>query len=82
MIPPDKHHLEQLSTNTALSYLGLFILHFCPFVAEFSRQMEERESLISQLTRGKQGFTTQIDELKRLMDEESKVIGAHFLSGC
>lgn len=35
--------------------------------------MEERESLISQLTRGKQGFTTQIDELKRLIDEESKV---------
>lgn len=43
--------------------------------------MEERESLISQLTRGKQGFTTQIDELKRLIDEESKVKTAHFLSG-
>lgn len=35
--------------------------------------MEERESLISQLTRGKQGFTTQIDELKRLIEEETKV---------
>eukprot|EP00066_Takifugu_rubripes_P013361 XP_011602627.1 PREDICTED: myosin heavy chain, fast skeletal muscle [Takifugu rubripes] len=44
--------------------------------AEFSRQMEERESLISQLTRGKQGFTTQIDELKRLIDEESKAKNA------
>lgn len=43
-------------------------------VAEYSRQMEERESLISQLTRGKQGFTTQIDELKRLIEEETKVI--------
>lgn len=40
---------------------------------EFARQMEERESLISQLTRGKQGFTTQIDELKRLIEEETKV---------
>ncbi len=45
----------------------------CLLVAEFSRQMEERESLISQLTRGKQGFTTQIDELKRLIEEETKV---------
>ncbi|TWW70437.1 Myosin-2 Myosin heavy chain 2 [Takifugu flavidus] len=44
--------------------------------AEFSRQMEERESLISQLTRGKQGFTTQIDELKRLIEEESKAKNA------
>lgn len=35
--------------------------------------MEERESLISQLTRGKQGFTSQIDELKRLIEEETKV---------
>ena len=35
--------------------------------------MEERESLISQLTRGKHGFTTQIDELKRLIEEETKV---------
>ncbi|XP_033998754.1 myosin heavy chain, fast skeletal muscle-like [Trematomus bernacchii] len=40
--------------------------------AEYSRQMEERESLISQLTRGKQGFTTMIDELKRQVEEETK----------
>lgn len=42
--------------------------------AEFSRQMEERESLISQLTRGKHGSTSVIDELKRLFEEETKVI--------
>jgi len=40
--------------------------------AELSRQMEEGASLISQLSRGKQGFTTQIDELKRLIEEETK----------
>lgn len=45
-------------------------------VAEFARQMEERESLISQLTRGKQSFTTQIEELKRLTEEEAKVVTA------
>lgn len=56
---------------------GFLILHFCAFEAELSRQMEERESLISQLTRGKQGFTSQIDELRRLIDEESKVRTAH-----
>lgn len=43
-------------------------------VAEYSRQIEERESLISQLTRAKQGFTTRIDELKRLIEEETKVV--------
>lgn len=43
--------------------------------------MEERESLISQLTRGKQGFTTQIDELKRLIEEETKVIKQSVLGG-
>lgn len=43
--------------------------------------MEERESLVSQLTRGKQGFTTQIDELRRLLDEESKVVTTQALRG-
>lgn len=56
-------------------------LRFCFFVAELSRQMEERESLVSQLTRGKLGFTTQIDELKRLIDEETKVTTAAPVGG-
>ena len=40
---------------------------------EFSRQIEEKEALVSQLTRGKQAFTQQIDELKRQIEEEVKV---------
>lgn len=35
--------------------------------------MEEKDALISQLSRGKQGFTQQIEELKRHLEEEIKV---------
>lgn len=37
------------------------------------RQLEEKEALISQLTRGKQAYTQQIEELKRHVEEEVKV---------
>lgn len=50
--------------------LPLFTL---PFPGEFSRQVEEKDALISQLSRGKQGFTQQIEELKRHLEEEVKV---------
>lgn len=40
---------------------------------EFSRQIEEKEALVSQLTRGKQAFTQQTEELKRQIEEEVKV---------
>ena len=40
---------------------------------ELSRQIEEKEALVSQLTRGKQAFTQQIEELKRQTEEEVKV---------
>ncbi|XP_005063109.1 PREDICTED: myosin heavy chain, skeletal muscle, adult-like [Ficedula albicollis] len=40
---------------------------------EYSRQVEEKDALISQLSRGKQGFTQQIEELKRHLEEEIKV---------
>ncbi|GCB67390.1 hypothetical protein scyTo_0008047 [Scyliorhinus torazame] len=43
---------------------------------ELSRQLEEKESLVSQLTRGKQGYTQQIEELKRQLEEETKAKGA------
>uniref|UniRef100_A0A4W5R2L6 Myosin, heavy chain b n=1 Tax=Hucho hucho TaxID=62062 RepID=A0A4W5R2L6_9TELE len=39
---------------------------------ELGRQMEEKESLVSQLTRAKQAFTQQIEELKRQIEEEVK----------
>uniref|UniRef100_A0A8C4TK45 Myosin heavy chain 2 n=1 Tax=Erpetoichthys calabaricus TaxID=27687 RepID=A0A8C4TK45_ERPCA len=43
---------------------------------ELGRQLEEKESLISQLSRGKQMFTQQIEELKRLLEEENKAKNA------
>ncbi|XP_066560793.1 myosin heavy chain, fast skeletal muscle-like [Amia ocellicauda] len=43
---------------------------------EFSRQLEEKEALVSQLTRGKQAYTQQIEELKRQMEEEVKAKNA------
>ncbi|XP_026202449.1 myosin heavy chain, fast skeletal muscle-like [Anabas testudineus] len=43
---------------------------------EISRQLEEKEALISQLTRGKQAYTQQIEELKRHIEEEVKAKNA------
>ncbi|KAM3874219.1 myosin heavy chain, fast skeletal muscle-like [Diretmus argenteus] len=43
---------------------------------EFGRQIEEKEALVSQLTRGKQAFTQQIEELKRQVEEEVKAKNA------
>lgn len=40
---------------------------------EYCRQVEEKESLVSQLSRGKQAFTQQVEELKRQLEEEAKV---------
>ena len=40
---------------------------------ESSRQLEEKDALVSQLTRGKQAYTQQIEELKRHIEEEVKV---------
>ncbi|PWS22581.1 hypothetical protein DKP78_17640, partial [Enterococcus faecium] len=39
---------------------------------ELSRQLEEKGSLVSQLTRSKQSFTQQIEDLKRQLEEEVK----------
>lgn len=53
----------------------LFFVYLSNFLAgEFTRQLEEKESLISQLSRGKTSFTQQIEELKRQLEEETKVV--------
>ncbi|NXD18535.1 MYH6 protein, partial [Nothocercus nigrocapillus] len=46
------------------------------FTGELSRQLEEKEALISQLTRGKQSYTQQMEDLKRQMEEEAKAKNA------
>ncbi|CAM4626845.1 unnamed protein product [Leuciscus chuanchicus] len=43
---------------------------------EFSRLLEEKEALVTQLTRGKQAFTQQIEEFKRHIEEEIKAKNA------
>lgn len=45
---------------------------------ELSRLLEEKESLISQLSRGKASATQSLEELRRQLEEESKV-GSHWL---
>lgn len=44
-----------------------------PPPGELSRQLEEKEALISQLTRGKLSYTQQMEDLKRQLEEEGKV---------
>ncbi|KAK2515470.1 hypothetical protein Q9233_013983 [Columba guinea] len=46
------------------------------WIGEYSRQVEEKDALISQLSRGKQAFTQQIEELKRHLEEEIKAKNA------
>ncbi|XP_070815348.1 myosin heavy chain, fast skeletal muscle-like [Chaetodon trifascialis] len=43
---------------------------------EFGHQLEEKESLVSQLTRGKQAHIHQIEELRRHLEEEVKAKNA------
>ena len=40
---------------------------------ELIHQVEEKESLVSQLTKSKQALTQQLEELKRQLEEETKV---------
>lgn len=47
---------------------------------ELSHQMEEKESLISQLTKGKQALTQQLEEVTRQLEEETKVRGPFGMS--
>lgn len=48
----------------------MYIYH----LGEYSRQLDEKDAFVSQLTRGKQVFMQQIDEMKRQIEEEIKVI--------
>ncbi|TRY53867.1 hypothetical protein DNTS_002810 [Danionella cerebrum] len=43
---------------------------------ESARQLEEKDSLVSQLTRGKNSFSQQLEDLKRQLDEEIKAKNA------
>lgn len=63
-------------SNRGLQSFSLTLKKCCYFFClsgEFSRQLDEKEALVSQLSRGKQAFTQQIEELKRQLEEEIKV---------
>uniref|UniRef100_A0A8C2IYT9 Myosin heavy chain 7 n=1 Tax=Cyprinus carpio TaxID=7962 RepID=A0A8C2IYT9_CYPCA len=61
-------NMEQLAKAKVLVSTLAFLL--------FSRQLEEKDSLVSQLTRGKQSYTQQIEDLKRQLEEEIKAKNA------
>lgn len=44
------------------------------FPAEFSRRLEERDSVIGQLQRSKAGVVQNYEDLKKQQEEECKVI--------
>ena len=78
-----KEHDFRLRTVTTVKTTTQVQLHLfdiydliCPnlFQGEFSRQLEEKEALFSQLTIGKQAYTHQIEELKRQLESELKVL--------
>lgn len=54
--------------------LIMICIFFFTKSGELSRLLEEKESLINQLSRGKTSFTQTIEELKRQLEEETKVI--------
>lgn len=54
--------------------------HICS-AGELSHQVEEKESLVSQLTKSKQALTQQLEELKRQLEEETKVRWMEWLQG-
>lgn len=49
------------------------LIWLCLNPGELSRLLEEKESFINQLSRGKVSFTQNIEELKRQLEEETKV---------
>lgn len=49
------------------------LVWLCLNPGELSRLLEEKESFINQLSRGKVSFTQSIEELKRQLEEETKV---------
>uniref|UniRef100_A0A8C2IYM2 Myosin heavy chain 7 n=1 Tax=Cyprinus carpio TaxID=7962 RepID=A0A8C2IYM2_CYPCA len=66
-------NMEQLAKAKVLVSTLAFLL---VFTSAFSRQLEEKDSLVSQLTRGKQSYTQQIEDLKRQLEEEIKAKNA------
>lgn len=66
-------HLNNQSSRLIQSLTDSSNFSYTYHPAEMSRQLEEKESLMSQLTRGKQAFIQQTEELKRLHEEEVKV---------
>lgn len=65
---------EGLGSRSYRPWVGNGQQHTCiSLVGELSHQLEEKECLISQLTKGKQALTQQLEELKRQLEEETKV---------
>lgn len=81
---PDWGYNRELEVSTQLKATGCARAHawvlgpnvavwLCLNPGELSRLLEEKESFINQLSRGKTSFTQNIEELKRQLEEETKV---------
>jgi chromosome segregation ATPase len=46
--------------------------------SEFTRQIEESESRLNQLSREKHNYITQLEEARHALDDESRVFGKMF----
>lgn len=60
-------------TRTCNPLLIIFLLSLCVLPAEYSRRLEERDTMIGQLQRSKTGVCQNLDDLKKQMEEDSKV---------
>lgn len=66
----------------SVSIIGVLLRPVVADNADVGRQMEEAESRASQLSRSKTLLQSQLDELKKQLDEEVKVGVCVFVSGC
>ena len=55
-----------------------FHVDYCLFQGEQSRVLEEKESLMTQYTRTRNSLQQQLEELKRQLEEETKVLNQFF----
>uniref|UniRef100_H0WU25 Myosin-2 n=1 Tax=Otolemur garnettii TaxID=30611 RepID=H0WU25_OTOGA len=71
-----KFGLEHEDVNRGFIHVSTQFRRIRAQSGEFSRQLDEKEALVSQLSRGKLAFTQQIEELKRQLEEEIKAKNA------
>ena len=65
-----KYNFQFINTRSNLPILDFFCV---VLPAEYSRRLEERESMVGQLQRSKAGVCQNAEDLKKQLEEENKV---------